>query len=71
MYHDQVRFLFDLFPNRFRDVRNKNFIGILKNKGTIMFEAIRQDDGEAVHVFMTEYEVEQMIKYLRTLLDEK
>jgi len=36
-----------------------------------MFEAIRQDDGEAVHVFMTEYEVEQMIKYLRTLLDEK
>ncbi len=36
-----------------------------------MFASAREDDGEEVFVFMTEYEAEQMINYLRKLLDEK
>lgn len=36
-----------------------------------MFASAREDDGEEVFVFMTEYETEQMINYLRKLLDEK
>ena len=36
-----------------------------------MLASAREDDGEEVFVFMTEYEAEQMINYLRKLLDEK
>jgi len=71
MYHDSVRWTFGSHPNRFRDTLNKNFVRISKVNGQIMLASAREDDGEEVFVFMTEYEAEQMINYLRKLLDEK
>jgi hypothetical protein len=70
MYHDSVRWTFGSYPDRFRDTRNKNFVRIAKVNGQIMFVSAREDDGQEVFVFMTQYEAEQMINYLRKLLDE-
>lgn len=71
MYHDSVRWTFGSHPDRFRDTRNKNFVRIAKVNGQIMLASAREDDGQEVFVFMTQYEAEQMINYLRKLLDEK
>jgi hypothetical protein len=71
MYHDSVRWTFGSYSDRFRDARNKNFVRIAKVNSQIMFASAREDDGQEVFVFMTQYEAEQMINYLRKLLDEK
>lgn len=71
MYHDSVRWTFGSHPDRFRDTRNKNFVRIAKVNSQIMFASAREEDGQEVFVFMTEYEAEQLINYLRKLLDEK
>jgi hypothetical protein len=71
MYHDSVRLKLGDFTNRFRDTRNNNFVQVSKVRSQICFFTASESDGESVYVFMTQYEAEQMIKYLRTLLDEK
>lgn len=71
MYHDSVRWTFGNHSDRFRDTRNKNFVRIAKVNSQIMFASAREEDGQEVFVFMTEYEAEQLINYLRKLLDEK
>ena len=71
MYRDSVSIKFGDFPDRFRDTLNKNFVRIAKVNSQIMFASAREEDGQEVFVFMTQYEAEQMINYLRKLLDEK
>jgi hypothetical protein len=71
MYHDSVRWTYGSHPDRFRDTRNKNFVRIAKVNSQIMLASAREDDGQEVFVFMSQYEAEQMINYLRKLLDEK
>jgi hypothetical protein len=71
MYHDSVRWTYGGHPDRFRDTRNKNFVRIAKVNSQIMLASAREDDGQEVFVFMSQYEAEQMINYLRKLLDEK
>jgi hypothetical protein len=70
MYHDSWRFTFGLFPNRFRDTRNKNFVSISRVAGQVLIHSAREDDGAEVHVFMTDYEAEQMLNYLKKILNE-
>jgi hypothetical protein len=70
MYHDSVRLTFGEFPNRFRDTRNKNFVSISRVAGQILIHSAREDDGEQVYVFMTDYEAQQMLEYLKKMIDE-
>ena len=70
MYHDSVRIKFGDFPDRFRDIRNKNFIQVSRINGKICFFSAREDDGENIYVFMTDYEADQLIQYLQKLLNE-
>ena len=71
MYHDSVRLKLGDFPDRFRDTRNKNFVQVSKVNSQICIFTARESDGESIYVFMTQYEAEQMISYLRKLLDEE
>jgi hypothetical protein len=71
MYHDSIRLKLGDFPDRFRDIRNKNFVQVSKVNSKICIFTARESDGESMYVFMTQYEAEQMIKHLRILLDEE
>jgi len=71
MYHDSVRITFGDFSDRFRDIRNKNFVQVSRVNGKICFFSAREHDGETIYVFMTDYEAEKLIQYLQKILDEK
>jgi hypothetical protein len=71
MYHNQSNFQLDVYPNRFRDMHNQNFVQITRLKGAILISSFKESDGEGVYMFMTDYEVKRMIEHLQKLLDEK
>ena len=71
MYRDQGKFQLDVYPNRFRDMQNQNFVQITRLKGAILISSFRESDGEGVYVFMTDYEANQMLFHLQKLLNEK
>ena len=71
MYRDQGKFQLDLYPNRFRDMQNQNFVQITRLKGAILISSFRELDGEGVYVFMTDYEANQLLQYLQKLLNEE
>jgi hypothetical protein len=70
MYRDQGKFQLDLYPNRFRDMQNQNFVQIIRINGAILISSFRELDGEGVYVFITDYEANQMMLHLQKLLNE-
>jgi hypothetical protein len=71
MYRDQDKFQLDLYPNRFRDMQNQNYVQINRLKGAILISSFRESDGEGVYVFMTDYEANQLLQYLQKVLNEE
>ncbi|TAG95574.1 MAG: hypothetical protein EAZ20_00195 [Bacteroidetes bacterium] len=71
MYHDSVRWTFGPHLDRFRDVRNPNFVQVSRVNGHICFFSASESDSNQVYVFMTDYEADQLIQYLQKLLNEK
>jgi hypothetical protein len=71
MYRDQGNFQLDLYPNRFRDMQNQNYVQINRLKGAILISSFRESDGEGVYVFMTDYEANQLLQYLQKVLNEE
>jgi hypothetical protein len=71
MYRDQGKFQLDLYPNRFRDMQNQNYVQINRLKGAILISSFRESDGEGVYVFMTDYEANQLLQYLQKVLNEE
>jgi hypothetical protein len=71
MYRDQGKFQLDLYPNRFRDMQNQNYVQLNRLKGAILISSFRESDGEGVYVFMTDYEANQLLQYLQKLLNEE
>ena len=71
MYRDQGNFQLDLYPNRFRDMQNQNYVQINRLKGAILISSFRESDGEGLYVFMTDYEANQLLQYLQKVLNEE